>query len=109
MAIQVSIDGRTLGLTPEIVAVRDVGGLLVSTLTGGGLLWRGGRRQRLKLTGQGITADELTDLESLWGAGANTTLTLGADSWEIVLTRIERSPTLGSDRWTVAVECQVVG
>lgn len=109
MSLLVSIDGRTFGLTPEVGATNDIGGLLVSTLTGGGLLWRGGRRQHLKLTGQGITTDELTVLESIWRAGTTTTLTLGADSWEIVLTRIERSPTMGSDRWTVAAECLVVG
>lgn len=108
MTLQVSIDGRTFGLTPEVGTASDMGGLLVSTLTGGGLLWRGGHRQRLRLTGQGITTAELTDLESLWRAGTSTTLNFGADTWEIVLTRIERSPTMGSDRWSVAAECLVV-
>jgi|GEM_PF-3825096 len=108
MSMTVTLDGITLALAPDLRLSSDEGSRLVETVSGGALLWRGSRRQAIHLRGQGLSTSERDHLESIAASQATVALLLGAESWDIVLTKIVRGPTTGSDRWTVDLEALVV-
>lgn len=108
MALTVTLDGITFALAPEVQQISDEGARLVGTISGGALLWRGRRRQRLHLRGQGLTTADRDHIEALASAQQPAPLELGAELWNVVLVKVERGPTIGSDRWTLEIDAIVV-
>ncbi|MEO7995059.1 MAG: hypothetical protein ABI743_11725 [bacterium] len=96
MDVRYRIDSITLAAVPELDHRCRRPATARGTLGGGQVLWQGGQRESIVLTGAGLTEDERSALLTLIAAGVPVEWDDGVATMTVMVTELNVEPIVGT-------------